>query len=123
VRRCTPKRAREEREYLKRRKEFLAEHRLCTVAMSESHWLAATEVHHRRGRVGTLLLDERYWLAVCHDCHGWIHNHPALAYEYGWMELRTAIQCSRSSWSDRCTFTDGHEGLYSFEPETVLDGP
>ena len=31
------------------------------------------EVHHRRGRVGALLLDERFWLAVSKEGHRFIH--------------------------------------------------
>ena len=30
-------------------------------------------------------------LDVCHACHGWIHNHPAISYEHGWMKHREVV--------------------------------
>lgn len=36
----------------------------------------ATDVHHKKGRTGTLLLDDTEFLAVCRTCHGWIETHP-----------------------------------------------
>lgn len=42
----------------------------------------ATDVHHLRGRAGSLLLNRRYWLAVCRPCHQWIGANPAKAREY-----------------------------------------
>jgi len=46
---------------------------------------AATEVHHRRGRVGANLLDESTWLPVDAECHRDIHANPAWAYEQGYL--------------------------------------
>lgn len=36
----------------------------------------ATDVHHKKGRTGNLLLDDTEFLAVCRTCHGWIETHP-----------------------------------------------
>jgi hypothetical protein len=44
-----------------------------------------TEVHHRRGRAGSLLLDMRHWLAVSRIGHRWIHSHPTEARARGWL--------------------------------------
>ena len=33
----------------------------------------SSQIHHRAGRNGKMLLEERYWLAVCNLCHEWIH--------------------------------------------------
>lgn len=41
--------------------------------------------HHTRGRIGTLLCDTRYWLAVSERGHEWIHQHPKEAREHGWL--------------------------------------
>ena len=41
--------------------------------------LRTTSCHHIRGRVGRLLLDERWWLPVCNVCHREIHLWPAIA--------------------------------------------
>lgn len=51
-----------------------------------------TEVHHTRGRMGPLLLDERFWIAVSADGHNWIHSHPAAARERGWI-------CGHGKWN------------------------
>jgi hypothetical protein len=36
----------------------------------------ATDVHHKKGRTGTLFLDDTEFLAVCRTCHTWIETHP-----------------------------------------------
>jgi hypothetical protein len=43
---------------------------------------AAITVHHRRGRIGKLLLDKRFWCALCLECHQWVHQNPAEARSY-----------------------------------------
>lgn len=42
-----------------------------------------TDCHHSRGRVGALLLDERWWVPVCARHHDWIHANPAEARDIG----------------------------------------
>lgn len=90
MRAVSPKRAKAEREYAKQRKVFLAgpdgDGRCCQ--MPDGCGRRATQVHHRRGRVGALLLDERYWSAMCAECHLHITVNPALAYELGISERR-----------------------------------
>lgn len=44
---------------------------------------AATSVHHSRGRVGSLLLDQRFWKAACDECHEYIHHNPSIAQALG----------------------------------------
>jgi len=46
---------------------------------------AITDVHHMRGRIGNLLHDQRYWLAVSRAGHEWIHRNPAEARKHGWL--------------------------------------
>lgn len=43
-----------------------------------------SEPHHKRGKLGDLLYDVRYWLPVCRKCHTYIETHPEEAYEQGW---------------------------------------
>jgi hypothetical protein len=43
----------------------------------------ATECHHMRGRAGSLLTDERYFLPCCRGHREWIHEHPRLSREMG----------------------------------------
>lgn len=57
--------------YRRLKGEFLTAYRYCARCCNPS-W--NMEVHHTRGRAGALLLDARYWLAVCPACHRWIHD-------------------------------------------------
>lgn len=65
-------------QYAKAKKAFLKSHTLCfkcgAFIVPENR-----DLHHYRGRAGTLYLDERFWRMVCRDCHSWIHNHPRYA--------------------------------------------
>ena len=68
------------REYAKKRGPFL-EGKRCAVFPGN----VATEIHHIRGRTGTLLLDSRYWLPVSRAGHYWIDTHRKEAQEKGWL--------------------------------------
>ena len=49
-----------------------------------------SEVHHRRGRSGSLLCDTRFWMPVSPEGHRFIHDNPARARSYGWLAEREA---------------------------------
>lgn len=68
------KRAKENKQYLSDIDAFL-QGKLCAVFPDEP----ATEVHHMRGRIGKLLNDKRWWLAVSERGHKWIEANPAEA--------------------------------------------
>ncbi len=46
------------------------------------------EIHHRKGRVGNLLYDQSYFMAVSREGHNWIHANPRESYESGYMLKR-----------------------------------
>jgi hypothetical protein len=46
------------------------------------------DVHHRRGRVGSLLCDTRYWMAVSRSGHRWIEENMDEARKHGWLANR-----------------------------------
>ena len=50
--------------------------------------MKAEEVHHKRGRIGDLLLDETHWLAVSRKGHVKIEMNPRWAKEMGFSESR-----------------------------------
>ena len=81
------KRKQQSREYLSARETFLRAHPFCQVCEVDP----ATEVHHSAGRVQDLLLDERYWFALCHACHEHVHANPRWAYENGLMLERNKV--------------------------------
>lgn len=85
MRRNTPKRARQEREYTKLRRVFLASSPWCTYPDC-GH--PATEVHHRRGRVGALLTAVEHWSPLCHGHHVFVTEHPSEALAMGLSESR-----------------------------------
>jgi hypothetical protein len=73
------KRLKEEEQYSKDRKEFLErpENMFCAVFP----WKRATQVHHKMGRIGPLLLDQRFWIAVSDEGHKKIEAYPVWAKE------------------------------------------
>lgn len=65
--------------YEERRRAFLYNKR-CAVYPA----LKASQVHHKKGRIGNLLLDEKYWLPVSAKAHVEITNNPRWAIKMGY---------------------------------------
>lgn len=63
------------REYKKVRTEFLTLHPNCQANLKNCTKVA-TQIHHKKARIGSLLTDATHFLAVCHSCHHWIELHP-----------------------------------------------
>ena len=79
------KRLKQMNEYRKVRIEFLKDHPKCQACNFQS----ADQIHHKKGRTGSLLVDTKYFLAVCDDCHRFIENNPLEALKMGWSVKRT----------------------------------
>ncbi len=77
------KRAAEMEQYNKEAKEFI-KGKMCAVYPKRK----AQAVHHRKGRIGALLLDKRWWLPVSNLGHDYIHDNPNESMEKGWMVSR-----------------------------------
>lgn len=71
---------------------FLARNPMCCAPLS-SKPVRSDEVHHLRGRLGTLLLDVRYWKAVSRARHEWIGRNVSLARSMG-------LLCQRGEWNN-----------------------
>jgi len=71
--------------YFERRVEFLREHPVCGACLARGiNPAPSAQLHHSRGRIGRLYLDERFWIGVCAPCHAWIHEEaPNEARELG----------------------------------------
>ncbi len=82
----SPKRAKEEREYLRRREKYLTLHPEC-----ERCGCPSSEVHHRAGRTGKLLINVLYFMAVCRECHHWIELHPEQSKKQGYSVNRLTL--------------------------------
>ena len=78
-----PKRIIEDKLYSTERRIFLDEHPMCEAHLPGICTKYSTDVHHKMGRIGELLLMIIHWLAVCRACHDWIENHPEEAREKG----------------------------------------
>lgn len=121
IRKRTPARAKQERQYNARVKVWLKEHPVCEVwchekgwrwashseqhgamyqrisapyylidfgslyLLTRSHARASTQCHHRNKRRGAMLLDERYWLAVCDENHKRIEENKSWARANGFL--------------------------------------
>lgn len=101
IKKVSAERAKLNRQYLKARREFLIEHPVCWC--SSLHDLKtgklicwsihrATDVHHSRGRAGSLLTDKRFFIAVCRAAHVWIENNLAQARSLG-------LLCAEGQWN------------------------
>ncbi|MND76070.1 hypothetical protein D3C80_677070 [compost metagenome] len=93
IRQVSKKRSVENREYGKRRKEFLTDHKRCEANLTgcTKH---ATDVHHKAGR-GDNFLKVETWIAVCRCCHIWIEEHPEKAKELNLSQSRLTNETSK----------------------------
>ena len=78
------KRAAQERQYAIIRPIFL-EGKFCPITGD-----AATQIHHKKGRIDELLTDVRFFLAVSDAGHKKIEANPEWAYEMGYSLSRLA---------------------------------
>ena len=69
------KRAKQNKLYSEIRKVYLEENPACEVCGKQ-----ATQIHHKRGRIHDRLNDTAFFMAVCFECHHWIHHNPQIAY-------------------------------------------
>ena len=73
--------------YRRRVPKYLSENPHCVacariksiIPFTDDRQHKSESVHHKRGRLGPLLLDERYWLPTCIASHDWIHANISLA--------------------------------------------
>ena len=83
------KRAKQESLYSSKRKMFMLAHPMCQANIPGLCTSNSTDIHHVKGRVGELLLDENYWMSVCRACHQWIETHPVEAKKLGYRVSKT----------------------------------
>lgn len=73
------------KEYRKVRKAYLITHPKCEVKGCQK---VAMEVHHKKGRIGDLLIDTSTFMAVCDEHHRLIEDNPQWAKEQGYSSSR-----------------------------------
>ncbi len=69
-------------QYRKVRDQFMKDHPTCQARL-ESCTIKATDIHHAKGKIGDLLMDKRYFKALCRSCHSYLEVHPNFAKEQG----------------------------------------
>ena len=81
------KRKKKDLEYSKLRKRFLTDNPLCMVKVNGCGH-GATDVHHKFSGSDrdTYYLVQSTWLAVCRNCHDWIHAHPKESRAFGYLK-------------------------------------
>jgi len=79
------KRAKEERDYEKVKKAYLEVFPICEV---HNCGQSSFDIHHKKGRIGKLLIDINHFMAVCRKCHDYIELHPEWAKIQGYSENR-----------------------------------
>jgi hypothetical protein len=57
---------------------MLPENKVCPITKQPT-----TDVHHSKGRIGTLYLDKRYWIALSREGHKYVEENPQWARENG----------------------------------------
>jgi len=80
MRKVSLKRQEQNKQYKIVRDKFMLDNPRCERCKGRS-----TENHHKNGRNGLRLLDVDYFMAVCRDCHRYIHNNPKESREKGWL--------------------------------------
>ena len=81
IKKQSDKRKVQELQYLADRKVFLAkpENAKCPI----TGW-PTTDIHHMKGRIGDLLLNQRYWIALSREGHQHVEDNPEWAKENGY---------------------------------------
>lgn len=69
--------------YKEVRETFLQKHPKCQVGVSGCT-KESTQIHHSKGRIGELLIDTKYFVAICYNCHRYVEENPLEAYQNGW---------------------------------------
>lgn len=71
--------------YYEVRDKYLSENPKCEANIECKGKNTATDIHHKKGRIGKMLTDVKFFMAVCRDCHTWIHDNDAKARELGFL--------------------------------------
>ena len=67
--------------YRKVRDGFMA-NKTCEAKL-DGCTIKATDLHHAKGKIGDLLTDQRYFKALCRNCHSYLEVHPSESKEKG----------------------------------------
>jgi 2,3-bisphosphoglycerate-independent phosphoglycerate mutase len=81
INQISKKQAKKNSDYSAISKQYKKENPICDAQIKGICTTLTVDVHHKKGRIGELLTDTRYFLAVCRECHNHIETHPKFAFE------------------------------------------
>lgn len=58
---------------------MLPENKVCPITKQQT-----TDIHHKKGRIGSLYLDKKYWIALSREGHKFVEENPKWAKENGY---------------------------------------
>ena len=68
--------------YRKKRGEYMGSVKVCEFKGCNHK---PQDLHHKNGRVGAMVFNTAYFMAVCRVHHNWIHENPAEAREMDYL--------------------------------------
>lgn len=80
IKRVSDRQAARNRIWAKVKRDYLKGRLRCERCQK---WTNKLDVHHSRGKNGSLRYDTRFFIAVCRPCHTWIDNNRAEARKLG----------------------------------------
>lgn len=83
----SPKMADKLKKYRTARDKYFKENPVCEFPGCNSREVT---LHHKRGRIGSFLIDKRYFCSLCHKHHMYVHENDAEARAMGLLGSRTA---------------------------------
>lgn len=87
IKKQSKKREQQTKIYTQLRKAFLSkpENKWCPVMLQlKNKKVKATTIHHKRGKIGDLLNDTRFWVALSMDGHKYVEENPIWAKKNGY---------------------------------------
>lgn len=100
IKQRSSKQAQRDAKYAPISKAHLAAFPWCGIcAVRDRGQVPATEIHHARGRAGSLLFDRRFFVSSCFECRMWPHENPEAARALG-------VLASATDWNR----TEKHPG-------------
>ena len=79
INKVSKKRTIENLKYKVLRIEFLARNKICPINGNPT-----TDIHHKKGRLGSLFLDTEYWIALSRESHKFVEENPEWSKENGY---------------------------------------
>ena len=76
-----PRKVERRKLYEKNRDEYFTEHPKCEICEKAGR----LDLHHKAGRIGDNYTNKATFMAVCRQCHDYIHRNPRESRQKGWI--------------------------------------